>query len=54
MITIILGEAFGKKFPRIDITNDTTFEEVRIECRDHDEEREILIQVIKELLKNED
>lgn len=35
------------------ISDDLTFGEVRINCRDHDEELEVLIRLVKESLKNE-
>lgn len=49
MITIVIGS----RCPRIDITNDVTFEDVRIECRDWEEEKEMVISIVKELMKNE-
>lgn len=39
---------------RINIQDDKTYGEVVIECRDYDEEQELLIKLVKELLKNED
>ena len=42
--------ALAEKCARITITNDKTFEEVQVECRNFDEEREILIDLIKKLI----
>lgn len=49
MITINLGNMC----PRIQITNDRTFEEVTIECRNYDEEKKLLIDIVTELLNKE-
>ena len=46
MITIALGE----RCPRIKITNERNFEEVVIECRDFDEEKELLVNIVAEIL----
>lgn len=50
MIVVSLGE----RCPRIKITNERTFEEVTIECRDYDEEKKLLIDLVTELLNKED
>lgn len=49
MIVISLGE----RCPRIKITNERTFEEAIIECRDFDEEKELLVRIVTELLNKE-
>ena len=49
MITISLGN----RCPRINITNDRTFEEVQIECRDYEEENKLLVTLVTELLNRE-
>lgn len=49
MITI----TFGNMCPRITITDDKTFEEVSIECRDYDQENALLIELVERLLKTE-
>ena len=48
MITIVLPE----RYPRIKITNDKTYGEVLIECRNYDEEKEILVNLVERLLQN--
>ena len=45
--------SFGQRCPRIKITNERTFEEVCIECRDFDEEKELLVDLVTELLNKE-
>ena len=50
MIVITLSE----RCPRINITDDKTFGEVRIEGRDYDHEKELLIDLVERLLKNND
>lgn len=50
MIIITLPE----RCPRINITDDKTFGEVRIECRNYDHEKELLIDIVERLLKNND
>jgi hypothetical protein len=50
MITV----ALESRCPRITLTNDRTFEEVQIECRDYDEEKELLIRLVTELLNREE
>ena len=50
MIVITLSE----RCPRINITDDKTFGEVCIECRDYDHEKELLIDLVERLLKNND
>lgn len=45
--------SFGQRCPRIKITNERTFEEILIECRDYDEEQKILINLVTELLNRE-
>ena len=49
MITVSLGN----HCPRITITNDRTFEEVCIECRDYEEENKLLINLVTEFLNKE-
>ena len=49
MITIILSN----KCPRINIVDETTFEEVCIECRDYDQENALLIDLVERLLTRE-
>ena len=46
--------ALGQRCPRIKITNEKTFEEVIIECRDYDEEQKLLVELVKEFLYKED
>ena len=50
MIVITLPD----RCPRINITDDKTFGEVRIECRNYDHEKELLIDLVEKLLKNND
>lgn len=50
MIVIELPE----RCPRIRITDDKTFGEVLIECRNYDHEKELLIDLVERLLKNND
>ena len=50
MIVISLGQ----RCPRIKITNERTYEEVLIECRDYDEEKKLLVELVTELLNKED
>ena len=50
MIIITLPE----RCPRINITDAKTFGEVRIECRNYDHEKELLIDLVERLLKNND
>lgn len=50
MIIITLPE----RCPRINIIDDKTFGEVRIECRDYAHEKELLIDLVERLLKNND
>lgn len=45
---------FPERCPRINIIDDKTFGEVRIECRDYDHEKELLIDLVERLLKNND
>lgn len=49
MITISLGN----RCPRINITNEETFEDIRIECRDYEEENKLLVAIVTELLNKE-
>ena len=50
MITIELLE----RSPDIKVTNDKTFGEVLIACRDYNEEKETLINLVERLLQNND
>ena len=50
MIIIELKE----KYPGIQIQNDKTNGDVLIHCRDYDEEKEILVDLVERLLKNND
>lgn len=45
--------ALGQRCPRIKITNEKTFEEILIECRDYDEEQKLLVDIVTELLNRE-
>ena len=38
----------------VKITNDKTYGEVLIECRNYDEEKEILVNLVERLLQNND
>lgn len=46
--------SLGQRCPRIKITNEKTYEEVLIECRDYDEEQKLLIDIVANLLNKED
>ena len=46
--------SLGQRCPRIKITNEKTYEEVLIECRDYDEEQKLLIDLVANLLNKED
>ena len=50
MITIELKE----KYPGIQIQNDKTLGDILIHCRDYDEEKEVLVDLVERLLKNND
>lgn len=50
MITIELLE----RSPYIKVTNDKTFGKVLIVCRDYNEEKETLINLVERLLQNND
>lgn len=50
MITIELKE----KYPGIQIQNDKTYGDILIHCRDYNEEKEVLIDLVERLLKNND
>ena len=50
MITIELKE----KYPGIQIQNDKTYGDDLIHCRDYDEEKEVLVDLVERLLKNND
>ena len=45
--------ALGQRCPRIKITNERTYEEILIECRDYDEEKELLVNLVTQLLNAE-
>jgi hypothetical protein len=50
----VITVAFAPRCPRIEITNDKTYEEVVIECRDYDEEQKLAIELITVLLNREE
>ena len=50
MIAIELKE----KYPGIHLQDDKTYGDVLIHCRDYDEEKEVLIDLVERLLKNND
>ena len=50
MITIELKE----KYPGIQIQNYKTFGDILLHCRDYDEEKEVLVDLVERLLKNND
>ena len=50
MITIELKE----KYPGIQIQNDKTFGDILIHCRDYNEEKEVLVDLVERLIKNND
>ena len=50
MITIELKE----KYPGIQSQNDKTYGDILLHCRDYDEEKEILVDLVERLLKNND
>ena len=50
MITIELKE----KYPGIYLQDDKNFGDILIHCRDYDEEKEVLVDLVERLLKNND
>ena len=50
MITIELKE----KYPGIQIQNDKNFGDILLHCRDYDEEKKVLVDLVERLLKNND
>jgi hypothetical protein len=46
--------SLGQRCPRIKITNEKTYEEVLIECRDYDEEQKLLIDIVANILNREE
>ena len=50
MITIELKE----KYSGIHLQSDKTYGDILIHCRDYDEEKEVLVNLVERLLKNND
>ena len=50
MVTIELKE----KYPGIQLQDDRTYGDILIHCRDYDEEKRVLVDLVKDLLKNDD
>lgn len=50
MITIELKE----KYPGIHLQSDKTYGDILVHCRDYDEEKEVLVNLVERLLKNND
>ena len=50
MITIELQE----KYPGIQIQNDKNYGDILLHCRNYDEEKEVLVDLVERLLKNND
>ena len=50
MITIELKE----KYPGIRLQDDKNFSGILLHCRDYDEEKEVLVDLVERLLKNND
>ena len=50
MITIELKE----KYPGIRLQDDKAYGDILIHCRDYDEEKEILVDLVERLIKNND
>ena len=50
MITIELKE----KYPGIRLQDDKTYGDILLHCRDYNEEKEVLVDLVERLLKNND